>query len=251
MLASDKHLSESYARAVLAIGAYQELGLNPGFEEIARATNRSLSRVRSLIAELLKRKDLDLIRKVQENPVRLELTEKGWKVYWELKTALLGPRVNEKVEPHELNKLFDEKIYADNAKMKTLGSVIVDIDIAVPALKLRELINGLKETIGPPLLYGITLELATAVQMASASGISSVPFSALSRQVVNVPIRIARVTDVSLPPHIEGTIIPLDRAKEALKSLAVWPQNVTKRDILAMPGKQMPLAWLRWLTRNT
>ncbi len=223
-------LGEAYARIILAVGAYQELGKEPEYGDIARATNRSLSRIRAIISELL-RSNLNLIKKVSDNPVKLVLTENGERVYKELKSAIIG-ETGRVVEPSKLVKLFEDRIYSDSRQKKFFGSTVVTIDTVVPALKLRDITERLKESFGPSLLYGMSIELATAAQISSASGIGSISFGELSRQVINVPIRVARVTDVSLPPHIEGSIIPLERARGTLRSVTIWPEKSRVRDIL-------------------
>ncbi|MCE4602497.1 MAG: hypothetical protein F7B18_04860 [Desulfurococcales archaeon] len=222
-------LGEAHARIILAVGAYQELGVEPEYGDIARATNRSLSRIRAVVSELL-RSNHNLIKKVPDTPVKILLTEKGKRVYKELKASILK-NAEEVIEPSKLIKLFEDRIYTDSRQKKSFGSVEVAIDTVVPALKLREVTENLKRGFGPSLLYGLSIELATATQIASASGIGSISFNELSRQVINVPIRVARVTDVSLPPHIEGSIIPMERARGALRSVTIWPEKSRGRDI--------------------
>lgn len=222
-------IGEAGARVILAVGAYQELGIKPEYGDIARATNRSLSRVRTLVFELLRN---NLVKKASDKPVRVTLTENGEKIYKELKTAILG-EAKRVIEPSKLVKLFEDRIYADTKRKKFIGTVIVTIDTVVPSLKLKDIIERLKESFGPSLLYGMSMELATAAQIASASSIGNVPFSELSKQVINVPIRIARVTDLSLPPHIEGTAIPLERARGILRSVTIWPGKIKFRDVLS------------------
>ena len=221
-------IGEATARIILAIGAYQDFGMEPGYGDLARATGRSLSRIRTIVSEVL-RKYPDLIVKVSENPVKLRLSENGLRIYQELKMAVMGD-VNKVVRPHELVKLFESKVYTDNKQVKLLGSIGVVIDTVIPTLKIEEIITNLRNEVGSSLLFGLSLELATAAQLASYSKIGTMSFTELSRQVINVPIRIARITDISLPPHIEGTVIPLDRALGTLRSVTVWPDNSRTRD---------------------
>ncbi len=241
-------LGESEARVLLAVGAYEELGIKPTYGDIARATGRSLSRVRAIVAELLSR-DPKVIQKISEDPVvRLSLTAKGWEIYRSLKKSIEGAGV---LEPYILIEKFDNKIYSSSERKKFLGSVVVEIDTVVPALNLKEITKRLREGWGPRFLYGLSLELATATQIASASGIGTVEFKDLSRQAINVPIRIARVTEVSLPPHIEGVIIPLRRVLDMLSNVSIWPGKAEARDVVSYAEEADALGLVRLVKSET
>lgn len=103
-------IGESYARMILAIGAYEDIGIEPTYKDIARATNRSLSRVRTAANKIMKE---GLAIKVSENPVKLKLTEKGREIYKQIRSEIVGQIGNAKVYPSQLIKKFDEKLYED------------------------------------------------------------------------------------------------------------------------------------------
>ncbi|ADM27503.1 hypothetical protein Igag_0672 [Ignisphaera aggregans DSM 17230] len=235
-------IGESYARMILAIGAYEDIGIEPTYKDIARATNRSLSRVRTAANKIMKE---GLAIKVSENPVKLKLTEKGREIYKQIRSEIVGQIGNAKVYPSQLIKKFDEKLYEDYRRIRFFGDVAVSADVVVSKLKLPEVVKALGERFGPALLFGYVAELATAVQIASASAIGSIPFNSLSKQIINAPIRVARVTDVALPPHMEGTVIPLERAVRSLSFVSLWPNRTSYRDVKSYAEEADALGLIR------
>jgi len=235
-------IGESYARMILAIGAYEDIGIEPTYKDIARATNRSLSRVRTAANKIMKE---GLAIKVSENPVRLKLTEKWREIYKQIRSEIVGQIGNAKVYPSQLIKKFDEKLYEDYRRIRFFGDVAVSADVVVSKLKLPEVVKALGERFGPALLFGYVAELATAVQIASASAIGSIPFNSLSKQIINAPIRVARVTDVALPPHMEGTVIPLERAVRSLSFVSLWPNRTSYRDVKSYAEEADALGLIR------
>jgi hypothetical protein len=234
MLASARlQMGESLARLIMAIGFYEDLALKPTYEDLARATGRSLSRIRSIVSEA-ERKGLKLLEvRVRENGRReLSLSPGGRRVYEGLLSAVRRDS-GQPQDPQDAVKRLDRLLYANIGAKKSFGSCTVTIDAVVPALRMPEVMERLKESkeVGPRILSGLASELATAVEQASLAGISDVGYNELAKAVINVPLRITRVLEVSLPPHIERTLMLIDKVEESLKGISIWPGKATARGV--------------------
>ncbi|MCC6056971.1 MAG: hypothetical protein LM583_09875, partial [Desulfurococcaceae archaeon] len=95
---------------------------------------------------------------------------------------------------------------------------------------LPEVIDRIKAEVGPKIITGLATELATAVELAATSGLGNVGYGDLAKTVINVPLRVVRVSDVALPPHIQG-LLSLKTLFEGLKTVSVWPGNANIKDI--------------------
>jgi DNA-binding MarR family transcriptional regulator len=226
-------IGEALARLIMALGFCEDLALKPTYEDLARATGRSLSRIRSIVSEA-EAKGLKLleVRPRKDGKIELSLSPKGKEVYESLLNAVRCAS-GQPQAPQDAVKRLDRLLYADRSAKKPLGSCTVTIDAVVPALRIPEVMERLKESkeVGSRILSGLASELATAVEQASYGYISSVGYNELAKTVINVPLRITRVLEVSLPPHIERTLMLLDRIKESLKGISIWPGEAAARSV--------------------
>jgi len=244
-----KHkIGEALARLIMAIGFYEGMGYNPTYEDLARATGRSLSRIRTIASDAMKR---GLVKVVSRDVrVRLGLTEEGRRIYSDLYNA-----VKERGAPQtamDAVKKLDNILYSDSKPEKWLGSsTIVAIDVAVPALKIPEIVNEIKKRVGAKIIAGLAAELASAVEVASSSGLGNVGFGDLAKTVLNVPIRIVRVLEVALPPHIEGVPLRLGTIVESLKGLSIWPGRVDDESVYRYAGEADALGLVKLYTSSS
>jgi DNA-binding MarR family transcriptional regulator len=222
-------IGESWARVIVAVGFYEDLGISPTYEDLARATGRSLSRIRSVISEISRKEPrFAEVSKDEEGRKRVKLTAEGKRIYDELIRAVTA-REGKPQAPQDAVRKLDRVLYSNTAHYKPLGAyTVVVIDTVVPALKIPEIVKRLKEAeyIGPKYLTGLSSELATAAEQAAHFGLSQgVEYGDLAKTIINVPLRVVRVLEVSLPPHIERAPLPLRSIIEALKSVSLWPMR--------------------------
>jgi hypothetical protein len=227
-------IGESLARLTMAIGFYEKLlGREPSYEDLARATGRSLSRIRSIVSEA-ERKGLKLFEVLERKDGRkvLKLLEGGERVYEDLLDAVIRDS-GQPQSPRDAVKRLDKLLYSHTSAKKPFESCTVTVDAVVSALNMPMVVERLRELreAGPRILSGLASELATAVEQASLAHISDVNYSELARTVINVPLRITRVLEVSLPPNVERTLMMLEKVEESLRGISAWPGRATARGI--------------------
>jgi hypothetical protein len=221
-------LGEAAARIILAIGALQEHGIEPSYADLVRITGKSPSRVRTIVSELASRHP-SLVAKKRGKIVWLSLTEEGWRVYRELKRAILGSE-DRLVEPSMLIKMFDELLYSRAGdKSATLGRITVTFDSAASAANISIVARRLRDAVGATRLFGMAMELAGAAEAAAGSGVGDVSLKELVQQGINAVLRVARAGDIALPPHVLGRPVSLEDAVKTLRPLALWPADVSRR----------------------
>jgi DNA-binding MarR family transcriptional regulator len=224
-------LGESRARIIIAAGFYEDLGISPTYEDLARATGRSLSRIRSIVSEMLKEEPkLIEVCEGEEGRRVVRLTAEGREVYEDLLKAVKAREGEAPQTPQDAVRKLDRVLYSSSKPRKFFGDrTIVQIDTVVPALNIPEIVRRLKEAkeAGPRTLTGLSSELAVAAEQAAHAGLSKgVEYSDLAKTIINVPLRVVRVLETSLPPHIEQAPLPLESIIDTLRSVSLWPGEV-------------------------
>jgi len=224
-------LGESRARIVIATGFYEDLGISPTYEHLATATGRSLSRIRSIVSEMLKEEPkLIEISEGEEGRRIVRLTAEGREVYEDLLKTVTAREGKPPQTPQDAVRKLDKILYSNSKPRKFFGDhTIVQIDTVVPALNIPEIVRRLKEAkeAGPRTLTGLSSELAVAAEQATHAGLSDgVEYSDLAKTIINVPLRVVRVLEASLPPHIEQLPLPLGSIIDALRGVSLWPEKV-------------------------
>ena len=225
-------IGEGAARVLLAIGGMSEFKGYATYEDIARITNLSLSRARTWVDRLKKEYGgIPPLVRIEHHGkfARVSLTSEGLKYYREIRSKL-DPQGS-----FTLSQLIEELnnfLYKNTRRIKKLGNVSIMVDTAVPVLRIPELVEKIKREYGPVLLYGVALELVGDTERAIHEGIATnINFNDLVTRILNVPVRVSRVTDVSLPPNVFGCPMDLDQLKTKLSFTAVWHKYMKTRDI--------------------
>jgi DNA-binding MarR family transcriptional regulator len=230
------HLGESRARIVIATGFYEDLGTSPTYEHLATATGRSLSRIRSIVSEMLKEEHkLIEVSEGEEGKRIVRLTAEGREVYEDLLKTVTAREGRPPQTPQDAVRKLDKVLYSSSKPRKFFGDhTIVQIDTVVPALNIPEIVRRLKEAkeAGPRTLTGLSSELAVVAEQAAHAGLSrGVKFSDLAKTIINVPLRVVRVLETSLPPHIEQLPLPLESIIDALRGVSLWPGKVEAKRV--------------------
>jgi DNA-binding MarR family transcriptional regulator len=236
MLGNNYHrLGESRARIIIAIGFYEDLRILPTYEDLARATGRSLSRIRGIVSEMLKKTKFIEVSEGEEGRRVMRLTAEGRKVYEDLLKTVKEREGKEPQTPQDAVRMLDKILYSSSKQRKFFGDhTIVQIDTVVSALNIPEIVRRLKEAkeAGPRTLTGLSGELAVAAEQAAHAGLSKgVAYSELAKTIINVPLRVVRVLETSLPPHIEQLPLSLRSIIDTLRGVSLWPGKVEVKRI--------------------
>lgn len=160
----------------------------------------------------------------------VRLTAEGGEVYEDLLKTVTAREEGPPQTPQDAVRKLDKILYSSSKPRKFFGDhTIVQIDTVVPALNIPEIVRRLKEAkeAGPRTLTGLSSELAVAAEQAAHAGLSDgVEYSDLAKTIINVPLRVVRVLETSLPPHIEQLPLPLRSIIEALRGVSLWPEKV-------------------------
>jgi len=233
-------MGESKARVILIVGYYQETIGYATYEDIAALSGRSLSRVRDIVNKMIKDPQLSKLISVEkeEKGVKIRLTDDGLKVYRLLKNYVEkeAEREGTKLHAGNLISIFDRAIYRDT-KSKTVSSgdvmVKIVIDNQVANLNLPKLIQDIINSIenSEQLLVGVAVELVNAAQIYAIEQNRSV-LAELNKSIINVPIRISRILDVSLPPHVYANPMPLEEVMKYMSLFTVWTRGISINDVI-------------------
>ena len=233
-------MGESKARVILIIGHYQETIGYATYEDIAALSGRSLSRVRDIINNMIKDPQLSRLISIEKEGkrVKIKLTDDGLKVYRLLKNYVEkeAEREGTKLHAGNLIPIFDKAIYRDT-KSKTVSSsdvmVKIVIDNQVANLNLPKLIQDIINSVenSEQLLVGVAVELVNAAQIYAIEKDKSV-LAELNRSIINVPIRISRILDVSLPPHVYANPMPLEEVINKMSLFTVWTRGISINEVI-------------------
>jgi hypothetical protein len=160
----------------------------------------------------------------------VRLTAEGREVYEDLLKTVTAREEGPPQTPQDAVRKLDKVLYSSSKPRKFFGDhTIVQIDTVVPALNIPEIVRRLKEAkeAGPRTLTGLSSELAVAAEQAAHAGLSDrVEYRDLAKTIINVPLRVVRVLEASLPPHIEQLPLPLRSIIDALRGVSLWPEKV-------------------------
>ncbi|MCC6021446.1 MAG: hypothetical protein LM577_08810 [Thermoproteaceae archaeon] len=251
-------IGEAKARLVAVVGFYEEVyGLYAKYGDIARATGRSLNRARTMahearregLVEIFECGDRTAASKARKTGfseaekmglVCVRLTERGWHVYTALKAVVAQKLGREPADVFEFVKALDEILYASYSGMAIVSIPVgpgVEIKVGAFAAKMRELTGTLRERLGvraPAVITGVASELVGAAEQAASLAAelnleNFVTFGKLSETILNVPLRVVRLLEVSLPPNIARQPLPLSRIEEELRRVALWPARASRK----------------------